>query len=300
MSNQKSSNLAARFKFFWGGDSGVRPDAQRAAHVIFDKFLERLKSPCKMCRSSVVFGMRVSLLIGCLFFLISLGSLSAEQLPDMRPALVGTGPKSLINLIDTQLLMKQGQTDAMVMFSCSVNDFGYCDMITYGGTPNSKALAEEAVKKSEGARFIPAVYKHKNSYASVYGTIIFRVINGKPRLRIYLTQEKEHLLREDGFISPQPVYFQGQKFKGIEVPNEGIGFSATVEFTVTVDATGKLKGTKVIFESPPGRGFGSAVMSQISDVTFLPGYLNGKPVACSATMQTLFKGPSRGFHWKSD
>jgi hypothetical protein len=33
------------------------------------------------------------------FLLLSLGSLCAEQLPEMRPALLGTGPKSLINLI---------------------------------------------------------------------------------------------------------------------------------------------------------------------------------------------------------
>jgi len=163
------------------------------------------------------------------FLLISLGNLCAEQLPEMRPALLGTGPRSLVNLIDTDFLMKRGQTDAMVMFTCSVTDLGYSyDTVTFRGTPNSNPLAEEAVNKSARAIFIPAVYQHKNRHSVILGTIIFRVIQGKPHLRIYLNQEKEHLLHGNDFISPQPIFFQGQKFKGFEYPQRGIGFSATV------------------------------------------------------------------------
>src|SRR5205809_6423128 len=39
-------------------------------------------------------------------------------LPEFRPALIGTGPDSLINRIDTADLIKKGQKDGAVMFSC--------------------------------------------------------------------------------------------------------------------------------------------------------------------------------------
>src|SRR5207237_5930885 len=39
-------------------------------------------------------------------------------LPEFRPALLGTGPDSLINKIDTADLIKKGQKDAAIMFSC--------------------------------------------------------------------------------------------------------------------------------------------------------------------------------------
>ena len=115
------------------------------------------------------------------FLLLSLSSLCAEQLPEMRPALLGTGPKSLINLIDTESLMKRGQTDALVMFSCGVGASGHCyTTVTYRGTPNSTPLAEETVYKCDRAIFIPTVYQHKTRDALISGSIIFEVINGKP------------------------------------------------------------------------------------------------------------------------
>jgi hypothetical protein len=234
------------------------------------------------------------------FLLLSLSSLCAEQLPEMRPALLGTGPKSLINLIDTESLMKRGQTDALVMFSCGVGASGHCyTTITYRGTPNSTPLAEETVYKCDRAIFIPAVYQHKTRDALISGSIIFEVINGKPHLRIYLNQETGHLKQRDDFISPQAVFIYDAKYKLFQFPQKGRGFSGTVVVTLNVDATGKLNSSKLVFESPPGRGFGDEVMSKIGSNTFLPGYLHGKPVACSATLQLLTR-PYGRTHWKTD
>jgi hypothetical protein len=247
--------------------------------------------------------MRASPFLCGFFLLISLGSLSAEQLPEMRPAFLVTGPRSLVNLIDTESLMKRGQGDAVVMFSCDVADNGSCYLVvTYRGTPNSGPLTEEIVAKCPRSKFIPAVYQHKNVNAVVSGAVIYRVLQGKPHLRIYLNQETERLLHGEDFISPQGIYFYGQKIKGIEYPKGSDNISATVVFTINVDATGKVKGSKLVFESPLGRGFGNEVMSKINNFVWLPGYLHGKAVACSATLQFVFRGAGRGTgeYWKTD
>src|SRR5712691_975323 len=117
---------------------------------------------------------------------ILFGSLAApfgadgESLPDMRPALVGSGRGSLVNLIDTQAMMKRGQQHGAVLFRCLVPPTGQpYYRVVYGGTPNSEILREEVKNKlSYGARFIPAVYNHHNTYAWFYGTVTFSVIDG--------------------------------------------------------------------------------------------------------------------------
>ena len=45
-------------------------------------------------------------------------------LPEFRPALIGTAPNALINTIDTADLIKKGQKEAAVMFSCLVAPTG--------------------------------------------------------------------------------------------------------------------------------------------------------------------------------
>src|SRR5438309_343459 len=61
------------------------------------------------------------------------------DLPMYRPALLGGGPNSLINRIDTQDLIKKGQKDAAIMFNCSVRKTGAVEWSgTYRGTPDSK------------------------------------------------------------------------------------------------------------------------------------------------------------------
>src|SRR2546426_9406943 len=48
----------------------------------------------------------------------------AAELPQYRPVLLGLGPNSVINRINTQSLIKNGQKDASIMFCCSVTKTG--------------------------------------------------------------------------------------------------------------------------------------------------------------------------------
>src|SRR4029453_1614740 len=110
-------------------------------------------------------------------------------LPEVRPALVGTAPNSLINTIDTADLIKKGQKDAAVMFSCLVAPTG--DIVrsgAYRGTRGSELLEQELLKSLVDAKFIPPIRNHQPVIVVFYGTVTFAVVNGKPRLRIFSNQ----------------------------------------------------------------------------------------------------------------
>src|SRR5712692_5625998 len=153
---------------------------------------------------------------------ILFGSLAApfgadgESLPDMRPALVGSGPGSLVNLVDTQALIKRGQQHGAVLFRCLVQPSGQTAyQIAYGGTPNSDILRLEVRHKLHDAYFIPAVYNHHNTFAWFYGTVTFSVIDGKPHLRVYANQEKSELAQGSDFITPQSIYVTGHVYNRV-------------------------------------------------------------------------------------
>ena len=127
-------------------------------------------------------------------------------LPELRPALIGTAPNSLINTIDTADLIKKGQKEAAVMFSCLVAPTG--QIVTsgaYRGTRGSELLEQELLKRLATAKFIPAIHNHQPVIAVFYGTVKFAVVNGKPRLRIFANQQLEEVDKETDFIGPQAV-----------------------------------------------------------------------------------------------
>src|SRR5437660_9698342 len=79
-------------------------------------------------------------------------SSQTANLPMYRPVLLGTGPDALINRVDTAGLIKQGQKDAAIMFSCSVKrDGAALSVSTYRGTPDSKLLEQEVLRKLSAA-----------------------------------------------------------------------------------------------------------------------------------------------------
>ena len=124
------------------------------------------------------------------------GELHAETLSDRRPALIGSGPGSLVNLIDTEALFQKGQRDAWVMFECGVAGDG----IVFGSdfftaSPDSRLLKNEIRRRLRQTRFIPAVYNHKRTSAWFAGTVVFVVANGRPRLRIYANQDLDEIKR---------------------------------------------------------------------------------------------------------
>ena len=139
-------------------------------------------------------------------------------LPEFRPALVGTAPNSLINTIDTADLIKKGQKEAAIMFSCLVAPTGnVVHSGAYRGTRGSQLLEQELLKRLATAKFIPAVHNHQPVIAVFYGTVKFAVANGKPRLRIFANQQIEEVDKETDFIDPQPYRRPGLKIHWLKL-----------------------------------------------------------------------------------
>jgi TonB family protein len=213
-------------------------------------------------------------------------------LPELRPALLGPGPDSLINKIDTADLIKKGQKDAAVMFSCLVAPTG--DVVrsaTYRGTRGSELLEQEVLKRLVKAKFIPPIHNHQAVIAVFYGTATFAVVNGKPRLRIFSNQQLEEVKKENDFIDPQPYVGPGSKFTGVHYPDTGttVRLTGVVELALEVDAAGNLKNMKVVTEEPPYLGFGQAALSDFNGAKFIPAFRNGKPVDSKVTIPVYYK-----------
>jgi TonB family protein len=213
-------------------------------------------------------------------------------LPEFRPALVGTGPNSLINTIDTSDLIKKGQKDAAVMFTCLVAPTGEIARSgTYRGTKGSELLEKEVLKRLANTKFIPAIHNHQPVLAVFNGAVTFAVVNGKPRLRVFANQQLDELKKESDFIDPQPYVGQDSKFTGIHYPEvpTTVSLTGAVELAVEVDAAGNLKSMQVVSEEPPFLGFGQAALSDFNDAKFIPAFRNGKPVDSKVTLHIYYK-----------
>src|SRR5437773_2515983 len=213
-------------------------------------------------------------------------------LPEFRPALLGTGPDSLINRIDTADLIKKGQKDAAVMFSCLVAPTG--DIVrsgAYRGTRGSELLEQELLKRLVNAKFIPAIHNHQPVIAVFYGAVTFAVVNGKPRLRVFSNQQLEELKKESDFIDPQPYVGQDSKFTGVHYPETPttVQLTGVAELALDVDARGNLKSMEVVSEEPPFLGFGQAATSDFSGAKFIPAFRNGQPVESKVTIPVYYK-----------
>jgi outer membrane biosynthesis protein TonB len=213
-------------------------------------------------------------------------------LPLYRPAVLGTGPLSVINRIDTQELMRQGQKDATLMFCCSVQRNGeILNTWIYRQSPGSAALEAEAFRCLDTAVFVPAIYNHQTVHVLFYGTISFKVVNGKPRLRIFANQEAEELKSESDFVGPQPFIGRDSKFEGLHFPNNMVAtpISGLVELGVKVDAAGNMKELRLISEYPPLASFGRAAAEDFRVAKFVPAFRDGKPVECSITLPVYYE-----------
>jgi TonB family protein len=214
------------------------------------------------------------------------------KLPEIRPALIGTGPNSLVNTIDTAELIKKGQKEGAVMFSCLVAPSGEIVRSgAYRGTKGSELLEQELLKRLATAKFIPAVHNQKEVIAIFYGTLKFAVVNGKPRLRIFANQQLEEVDKETDFIDPQPYVAPDSKFTGLHYPETGstVAVTGVVDLAMSVDAKGNLTNLQVVSEEPPLLGFGDAALSDFSDAKFIPAFRNGKPVECNVKIPVYYK-----------
>ena len=228
---------------------------------------------------------------------VDVGSSKTATLPMYRPVLLGTGPDSLINRIDTADLIRKGQKDAAIMFSCSVKKDGSVVAVsTYRGTLDSKPLEEEVLKKLSAAanpKFIPAVYNHIPVDAIYYGTVTFMVVNDKPRLRIFSNQERDELKKESDFIGPQPFWGGESKFTGFHYPSPQsapVMVNGSAELEAKIDVVGNLRELTLLSEEPPFLGFGDAAFDDLSKAKFIPAFRDGKPVACTVKLPVYFNG----------
>jgi hypothetical protein len=217
-------------------------------------------------------------------------------LPMYRPVLLRDGSAALINRIDTAELVKKGQKDAAIMFTCVVKKTGEVAWSgTYRGTPNSKLLEQELQKHlaiAGDSKFIPAVYNREPVDAIYYGTVTFTVANGKPRLRIFSNQETAELEKETDFVGPQPFFGGDSKFTGLHYPSRQdapVQVSGVVELGLKIDATGEILDMKMRTEQPPFLGFGDAAMMDFSKAKFIPAFRDGKPVACEVTLPVYYQ-----------
>jgi TonB family protein len=213
-------------------------------------------------------------------------------LPEFRPALVGTGPNALINTIDSADLIKKGQKDGAVMFTCLVAPTGdVARSGAYRGTKGSELLEKELLKRLAGAKFIPGIYNHIRVLAVFYGTVTFHVVNGKPRLRIFANQQLPEVDKETDFIDPQPFVGPGSKFTGTHYPQvpTTVSLTGTVDLEIEVDAAGNLKNMQVLSEEPPFLNFGEAALTDFNQAKFIPAFRDGKPVDSKVTLHIYYK-----------
>ena len=225
-------------------------------------------------------------------FMAFTADLSAESLPQRRPAMIGSGPGSLVNLIDTEELFRKGQRDAWVMFECAVAGDGIAfgsDFFT--ASPDSRLLKNEVRRRlRRQARFTPAVYNHKRTSAWFAGTVVFVVANGRPRLRIYANQDLDEIGRGADFVAPQLIYVPNRpipeypKYPTAAKRDDAAG---VVKVRHSVDANGKTTNVEVISE-PQGYEVGDYLKKVLPLVDFLPGYRNGNPTASTYTFTWWF------------
>jgi len=217
---------------------------------------------------------------------------ASAQLPQYRPALLTLGPNSVVNRIDTAGLIRDGQKDGSLYFRCAVDKAGaILDTWTYHQSPDSTLLERELVRCLDSAVFVPAVYDHEAVYAFFFGTVSFKIVDGKPRLRIFANQEEAELKKESDFVGPQPFLGRGSKFEGLHYPGDAVttALSGTVELGMHIDATGKLLDLKVVSEYPPLVGFRRAAAEDFRVATFIPAFRDGKPVECNVTLPVYYE-----------
>jgi hypothetical protein len=234
---------------------------------------------------------RLSSFIAAAIATCAAANVLAENLPQNRPALIGSGPGSLVNLIDTQTLFQKGQRDAWVMFECGVAGDGIAfgsDFFT--ASPNSDLLKNEVRRRLRQTRFIPAVYNHKRTSAWFAGTVVLVVANGKPHLRIYANQDPDEIKRGTDFVAPQLIAVPNHYLSDLpQYPSKATHDEAAgvVKLRHSVDANGKTMNVQVISE-PPGYQLGDYLKKVLPLLDFSPGYRNGRPAATTYTLTWWF------------
>ena len=212
--------------------------------------------------------------------------------PRFRPAVLGSGPDSLVNQIDTQDLLKKGQKEGAIMFCCRVATTGnVVSYTTYLPVPGSDLLEAEVRKRLDKARLAPAIYEHKPVEVLFYGTVFFSVVDGKPNLHIFANQEAAELKAANDFIGPQPVFGADSKFTGLHYPRERmtVFVKGLARLAMKVDAAGTLQDLQVVSEEPPLVGIAQAALTDFTGAKFIPAFRDGDPVESSILLPVRYE-----------
>jgi hypothetical protein len=231
--------------------------------------------------------------LGIIFFVGIALSAQGQLRVQFRPAVLGIGPDSLVNRIDSEALLKKGQKDGAVMFCAIVGKGGEATSAwTYRPIPGSADLENEVEQRLEGVRFTPPIYNHQPVSVLLYGTIIFSA-EKKPHIRIFLNQDPEQIKAESDFVGPQPVIGGDSKFKGVRLPdpNLPIAVSGIANLALKVGADGNLQDLQLEGEDPPLLGFGTMAMEDFAGAKFIPAFRDGDPVACETVLPVSYKQP---------
>jgi hypothetical protein len=233
----------------------------------------------------------VFLCISCLLLAAPFPAKAALPLPRFRPAVLGSGPESLVNQIDYQELFKKGQKDGAIMFCCRVATTGNVVWYkTYLPLPGSDLLEEEVRKRLDKARLAPAIYEHKPVEVFFYGTVFFSVVDGKPKLHIFANQEAAELKASNDFIGPQPVIGADSKFTGLHYPREKmtVFVKGLVRLALKVDDAGNVQDLRAVSEEPPYLGLAQAAISDFTGAKFIPAFRDGDPVESSVELPVRY------------
>src|SRR6266404_1815139 len=225
-------------------------------------------------------------------------SLCAESLPDKRPALVGNGPKSLVNLINGKHVIERGLQHGALYFMARIDPNGFPSYSKiWGETDQIKPLRDEVRERLIEARFVPAVYHHQHVYAWMFGTVAFTSTDGKPHLRVFANQELSELEKENDFIAPQEIWLRGKiydyaKWKDPFAAWRADDKAGMPNISLAVDASGQIKDAHVE-NLPPGstQAYADAALLIIRQRLYLPAYRNGIPVD-STTHPKLYFVPA--------
>jgi hypothetical protein len=222
-------------------------------------------------------------------------SLCAESLPDKRPALVGNGPKSLVNLINGKHVMERGLQHGALFFMARIDPNGFPSYSRlWGETDQLKPLRDEVRERLAEARFIPAVYNHQHVYAWLFGTVAFSSTDGKPHLRVFANQELSELEKETDFIAPQPIWLPGKIYDYAKLKDPFGGWMTEdkpgcADMLVSVDASGQIKNLQVERVYPADKkSYGEEAVKLVQQRLYLPAYRNGKAVDSTTHVKFYF------------
>jgi len=227
--------------------------------------------------------------------LIGSGPLFAQDSSALRPALVGSGPRSLVNLINTKHLMERGQQHGAMYFMARVDPNGFpAYSRVWGTTKETEPLRDEVRERLAEARFVPAVYNHQHVYAWFFGTLAFSVVDGKPHLRIFANQELSELQKESDFIAPQSIWLPGKIYDTAKWKDPFGAWSTAdkggaADLLMTVDASGQIKDLRVESVDPPEKkSYADEAVKMVQQRLCLPAYRNGKPVDSTTHVRFFF------------